>query len=56
MFYTFTFFDISLEERENLIELADLYGINYSYNEMSNILIVYDVPTNRRNEFIDYAN
>ena len=56
MFYTFTFFDITLEERKNLIELAECYDINYSYNEMSNILIVYEVPVNIRNEFIDYAN
>ena len=56
MFYTFTFFDITLEEKNFLIETGDNYDINYSYNEMSNILIVYDVPTNRRNEFIEYAN
>lgn len=56
MFYTFTFFDITLEERKNLIETADNYDINYSYNELTNILIVYDVPVNIRNEFINYAN
>ena len=56
MFYTFTFFDITLEERKNLIELAEGYDINYSYNELTNILIVYDVSVNIRNDFINYAN